>query len=112
MGFHGILCQTRVPSLPPFVLRSFCTAMGASTSLSSGYHPESNGLVERTNQCLENALRCVAASMGKLLAWVEYAHNSLVSSASGVSPFMATLGYQPPLFDHQEREVAVPSVQA
>ncbi|XP_034413688.1 trace amine-associated receptor 1-like [Cyclopterus lumpus] len=34
------------------------------------------------------------------------------SSATGMSPFMASLGYQPPLFPDQEEEVAVPSVQA
>lgn len=28
----------------------------------------------------------------------------------GLSPFMASLGYQLPLFDHQEKEVVVPSV--
>ncbi|KAK7912561.1 hypothetical protein WMY93_012772 [Mugilogobius chulae] len=34
------------------------------------------------------------------------------SSATGFSPFMACMGFQPPLFPSQEQEVAVPSVQA
>ncbi|XP_056130605.1 uncharacterized protein LOC130107851 [Lampris incognitus] len=34
------------------------------------------------------------------------------SSATGLSPFECSLGYQPPLFPHQELEVAVPSTRA
>lgn len=30
------------------------------------------------------------------LPWVEYTTNSLVSAASRMSPFLASLGYQPP----------------
>ncbi|XP_034383140.1 uncharacterized protein LOC117727148 [Cyclopterus lumpus] len=45
------------------------------------------------------------------LSWIEYAHNSLTSSATGHSPFEVSLGYQPPLFPAQEVETAVPSVQ-
>uniref|UniRef100_A0A674MFK3 Gypsy retrotransposon integrase-like protein 1 n=1 Tax=Takifugu rubripes TaxID=31033 RepID=A0A674MFK3_TAKRU len=54
----------------------------------------------------------LGASWSTYLPWVEYAHNSLVSASTGLSPFMASLGYQPPLFKGQEEEVAVPSVQA
>lgn len=36
---------------------------------------------------------------------------SLVSSATGISPFMASTRYQPPLFPAQEEAVTVPSVQ-
>lgn len=36
-------------------------AVGATVSLSSGYHPQSNGQTECTNQTLETALRCVTA---------------------------------------------------
>ena len=42
---------------------------------------------------------------------MEYSHNSLTSSATGLSPFEASLGYQPPLFPEEESELAVPSVQ-
>ncbi|KAI3364494.1 hypothetical protein L3Q82_011280 [Scortum barcoo] len=77
--------------------------------------PQFISQTERTNQDLESALRCVTAGNQSTwctyLPWVELAHNSLVSSATGVSPFEASLGYQPPLFPRQEQELAVPSIQ-
>ena len=52
------------------------------------------------------------ASWSQHLSWVEYSLNMMVSSATGLSPFQCSLGYQPPLFPSQETEVAVPSVRA
>ncbi len=52
------------------------------------------------------------ASWCDQLSWAEYAHNTLPSTATGLSPFHACLGYQPPLFTSQETESSVPSVQA
>ena len=116
---HGIpqdIVSDRGPQFTSQVWKAFCKALGTSSSLSSGYHPQTNGQTELTNQDLETALRCVTArhpsSWVSQLPWVEYAHNSLTSAATGMSPFMASLGYQPPLFPIQEEEVAVPSVQA
>ncbi|KAM3850576.1 A disintegrin and metalloproteinase with thrombospondin motifs 14-like [Diretmus argenteus] len=115
---HGIpsdIVSDRGPQFISQVWRAFCKAMGATVSLSSGHHPQTNGQAERTNQDLEATLRCVAeadpTSWSTQLAWVEYAHNTLVSSATGMSPFNASLGYQPPLFPAQEVQLAVPSVQ-
>ena len=71
--------------------------------------------MEHANQDLESALRCVAASnpssWSSQLVWIEYAHNTLSSSATGLSPFESSVGYQPPLFPALEEEIAVPSVQ-
>lgn len=115
---HGIpsdLVSDRGPQFTSRVWKAFARALGASVSLTSGYHPQSNGQAERANQFLESTLRCVTAANPSTwsthLPWVEYAHNSLTSSATGLSPFEASLGYQPPLFPVQEREIAVPSVQ-
>ena len=116
---HGIpqdIVSDRGPQFTSQVWKAFCRALGTTSSLTSGYHPQSNGQTERANQSLESSLRCVASrlpsSWATHLPWVEYAHNSLISSATGFSPFMINTGYQPPLFPSQESDAAVPSVHA
>ncbi|KAI2655590.1 Transposon Tf2-6 polyprotein [Labeo rohita] len=86
---HGIpldIVSDRGPQFTSQVWKAFCHALGATVSLSSGFHPQSNGQAERVNQELEAALRCVAmnnpSSWSSHLTWIEYAHNSLSSSAT------------------------------
>lgn len=94
---------------------AFCRLIGATASLSSGFHPESNGQTERINQDLETTLRCMAASnptsWATYIIWAEYAHNTLQSSATGLSPFECQFGYTPPLFPEEQAQVGVPSAQ-
>ena len=52
------------------------------------------------------------STWSKHLVWVEYAHNSSPTSATGLSPFHCALGNQPPLFPDDEMEVSVPSAHA
>ncbi|XP_061554247.1 uncharacterized protein LOC133413642 isoform X3 [Phycodurus eques] len=115
---HGIpidIVSDRGPQFSSQVWKEFCKAVAAAASLSSGYHSQTNGQTERANQSLESALRCFAArnpsSWSSFVPWIEYAHNSLTSSAIGMSPFMACYGFQPPLFKIQEQAVAVPFIQ-
>ena len=116
---HGLpvdVVSDRGPQFSSVFWREFCSLMGATASLSSGFHPQSNGQTERINQEMETALRCMASqnpsSWALQLPWVEYAHNTLTSSATGLSPFQCAYGYQPPLFPALERESVCPSVQA
>ena len=116
---HGIpqdIVSDRGPQFTSKVWQAFCQGIGATVSLSSGYHPQTNGQAECANQALEATLRCVTTSKptswSSHLPWVEYSLNSMVSVATGLSPFQCSLGYQPPLFPSQEMEVAVPSVRA
>lgn len=48
----------------------------------------------------------------RLVMGIRYAHNSVRSAATGMTPFECSLGFFPPLFLAQEGEVAVLSVQA
>lgn len=86
--------------------KEFCSLIGATVSLSSGYHPESNGQTEWLIQELETCLRCLVSrnpvSWSKHLTWVEYAHNSLPTAATGLTCHsMSSPGsWLPGLWDH------------
>lgn len=115
---HGIprdVVSDRGPQFTSIFWREFCTLLGATASLSSGYHPHSNGQTERTNQQMETALRCIVtkhpSTWSLQLLWVEYAHNTLTSSSTGLSPFQCAYGFQPPRFPALEKEVTCPSVE-
>ncbi|KAI3376164.1 hypothetical protein L3Q82_016689 [Scortum barcoo] len=96
---HGLpvdVVSDRGPQFTSIFWREFCVLVGASASLSSGFHPQSNGQTERMNQELETALRCMASQ-----------HPSSWSQAAPCA-----YGFQPPLFPDLEEEVSCPSVQA
>uniref|UniRef100_A0A8C7YG30 Integrase catalytic domain-containing protein n=1 Tax=Oryzias sinensis TaxID=183150 RepID=A0A8C7YG30_9TELE len=110
---HGLPQNIVSDCGPQFIAsfwREFCKLLGVKVSLSSGFHPQTNGQVERFNQDLETTLRALCSknpnTWSSHLSWAEYSHNSLVGS-TGFSPFQAAYGYQPPLFPHQEQTAAV-----
>lgn len=115
-GFPRDIVSDRGPQCVSRFWREFCRLIGATASLTSGYHLEANGQTERINQQLETGLRCLVSqnpsTWSKHLVWVEYAHNSLPTSATGFSPFKCAYGYEPPVFADQEPEVSVPSAHA
>ena len=62
---HGLpmdVVSDRGPQFVSAVWRDFCLALGATVSLSSGYHLQSNGQAERANQKMESTLRCMVAT--------------------------------------------------
>ncbi|KAI4888300.1 hypothetical protein NFI96_011993 [Prochilodus magdalenae] len=83
------------------VWRAFMRKLGVSVSLTSGYHPQSNGQCERANQELAKFLRVYChdnqSDWATYLPWAEMAQNSLTSSTTSLTPFQCILGFQPPL---------------
>lgn len=116
---HGLPTDIVSDRGPQFVSRfwkEFCGLLGITVSLSSGFHPQTDGQTERINQEVETKLRMLCehdpSSWSQNLPWVEYALNSLPSNSTGLSPFYTVYGYQPPVLSLQERPIRVPSAHA
>ncbi|KAK3506401.1 hypothetical protein QTP70_016614, partial [Hemibagrus guttatus] len=109
-----IRCQTGGPQFTSRVWRAFCKRLGVTVSLSSGYHPQTNGQTERKIQEVGRFLRTFChshqESWNQFLGWAEYAQNSLRQSTTGLTPFQCVLGYQPPLFPWDGEPSDVPAV--
>jgi hypothetical protein len=77
--------------------KEFYTSIGTKIAFASMYHPESNGAVERVNKIVffSNLLDLVNPRKGK---WIEelpkvvWSHNTIVSRATGFTPFRLLYG--------------------
>uniref|UniRef100_A0A6Q2Y968 Gypsy retrotransposon integrase-like protein 1 n=1 Tax=Esox lucius TaxID=8010 RepID=A0A6Q2Y968_ESOLU len=113
-GIPEDIVSDRGPQFISRVWRAFCDRLGVSVSLSSGYHPETNGQTERLNQDIGKYLRQQCHKQphdwSRFLPWVEYAQNSLIHSSLRLTPFQCVFGYQPPLFPWDTEPGPVPAV--
>ncbi len=112
-GIPEDIVSDRGPQIISWVWRSF-SLLGVTISLSSGYHPQSNGQTERKIQGIGCYLRSFCHShqnsWNRFIAWAEYAQNSLRQPSTDLTPFQCVLGYQPPLFPWSGEPSEVPSV--
>ncbi|KAI2644696.1 Retrotransposon-like protein 1 [Labeo rohita] len=115
--FYGLPDDIVSDCGPQFTSRlwsSFFGLLNVNVSLTSGYHPQTNGQTERVNQELTRFLRTYChnhqTDWSRYLMWAEYAQNSLVKPATGLTPFRCVLGYQPPLFPWSGEPSDLPSV--
>ncbi len=113
-GLPEDIVSDRGPQFTSRVWRGFLRLLGVSVSLSSGYHPQTNGQTERKIQEIGRYLRAYCHehqdSWSQYLPWAEYAQNSLRQETTGLTPFQCVLGYQPPLFPWAEERSEVPAV--
>ncbi|MCF8701880.1 hypothetical protein L3054_10855 [Corynebacterium sp. MC-10] len=76
--------------------RSFQTGLGTQVSLSTAFHPQTDGQAERTIQTLEDMLRaCVIdfrGSWDEHLPLVEFAYNNSYQSSIQMAPYEALYG--------------------
>uniref|UniRef100_A0A9J7WUR7 Gypsy retrotransposon integrase-like protein 1 n=1 Tax=Cyprinus carpio carpio TaxID=630221 RepID=A0A9J7WUR7_CYPCA len=115
-GLPEDIVTDRGPQFTSRVWRELCSKLSINVSLTSGYHPQANGQVERLNQDLTRFLRTYChqnqQEWSRYLVWAEYAQNSLVKPATGLTPFQCVLGFQPPLFPWAGEPSDLPAVDS
>ncbi|GKT22461.1 Transposon Tf2-9 polyprotein [Aduncisulcus paluster] len=80
------------------LVRSICETCGIDHHITTPYHPQSNGLVERKNLDVMKALKAKIMegspkeSWDKLLPFVEHKLNSMTSETTGFSPNVLLFG--------------------
>ncbi len=113
-GLPEDIVLDRGPQFISRVWRGFFCLLGVSVSLSSGYHPQTNGQTEHKIQEIGRYLRAYCHqhldSWSQYLPWAEYAQNSLRQETTGLTPFQCVLGFQPPLFPWTGEPSEVPAV--
>ena len=101
----------RGPQFMSRVWKAFMERLGVSIS---GFHPESNGRVERVNQDVGRFLRSYCqdrpGEWAAFVPWAEMAQNSLRHSSTNLSPFQCILGYQPVLAPWHQGQTNAPAV--
>ncbi|KAK3565923.1 hypothetical protein QTP86_021441 [Hemibagrus guttatus] len=113
-GLHEDIVSDWGSQFTSRVWRAFLKHLGVTVSLSSGYHPQTNGQTERKIQEVGRFLRTFChdhqESWSLFLGWVEYAQNSLRQPTTSLTPFQCVLGYQPPLFPWDGEPSDVPAI--
>ncbi len=108
------IVSDRGPQFISRVWKAFFSLLNVTVSLSSGYHPLTNGQTERKVQEIGRFLRTFCHghqnAWNQFLGWAEYAQNSLRQPSTELTPFQCVLGYQPPLFPWSGEPSEVPSV--
>ncbi|SYW85605.1 uncharacterized protein UHO2_01849 [Ustilago hordei] len=79
--------------------KAFADQMGMKHSLSTAYHPQTHGQMERVNQVVEQYLRMYCNyeqnDWAGLLDTAAFVYNNTIHNSIGVSPFFACYGWNP-----------------
>ena len=81
--------------------RALWRNLGTDLRFSTAFHPQTQGLVERTNQTAEQVLRCLIHQLEEVRQWdlllptVEFILNAYPNRSTGYSPFFLNYGYEP-----------------
>ncbi len=113
-GIPEDIVSDRGPQFISRVWKNFLKLLGVTVSLSSGYHPQTNGQTERKIQEIGCFLRTFCHghqhSWNHFIGWAEYAQNSLRQQSTGLTPFQCMLGFQLPLLPWDGEPSDVPAV--
>ena len=112
---HGIpkkIISDRGPQFAARSMRALYKRLGIDAGLTTAYHPQANGQVERKNQEVEVYLRLFISKQQDdwvdLLPTAEFVINSRLNSATGHTPFELIYGYTPDFTIPAGRPTGIP----
>nr|XP_031857102.1 uncharacterized protein CI109_007532 [Kwoniella shandongensis]KAA5524173.1 hypothetical protein CI109_007532 [Kwoniella shandongensis] len=98
-GLPSSIVSDRGSKFTSRVWDGVCKSLGIKASLSTAWHPQTDGQTERVNQVLEQYLRIFTSykqdNWSSLLSLASFSYNNSVHSAIKMSPFFANYGYDP-----------------
>ncbi|QRV85410.1 Retrotransposable element Tf2 protein [Ceratobasidium sp. AG-Ba] len=112
---HGLPKTTvsdRGPTFNSQFLKALYAKLGINPKFSTAFHPETDGITERTNQWLEGFLRSFCNyRQDDWVRWLpiaEFCHNNQVNSATGKTAFETIYGLHPrwDLIDLEDKVIA------
>ena len=113
-GLPTRIISDRGPQFASKVFQELCKRTGIKSSMSTAYHPQTDGETERVNQEIEVYLRIYCGTHPK--AWadhltdIEFAHNQRVHSTTHQTPFYLMMGYEPRAIPALTEHSPVPSL--
>ena len=94
------IVSDRGPTFVSSFWKTLCSILGISLSFSSGYHAQTNGAADRSNQSIEGLVRIFTShshsDWDSALPLIEFELNTAPKRSLGdISPYMALYGFQP-----------------
>jgi len=98
-GFPGDVVCDRDTTFTGSFFTDLYNYLGIKHSMSTAYHPQTDGQTERINQVIESYLRSYCNyeqnKWSSMLAMAAYAYNNSKHSATKISPFYVNYGFEP-----------------
>ncbi|KAH9133769.1 hypothetical protein AeRB84_020226 [Aphanomyces euteiches] len=95
-GLPSVIISDRDPKFTSQFWQSLMKVMGIKHSMTTADRAQSDGATERQNRTLEDALCCQVSYLGhdwtEHLETIEYAHQGLVQTSTGLTPFEVDTG--------------------
>lgn len=99
-GFPRQIISDRDPVFTSAFWKKLFALSGTTLSMSTSFHPQTDGQSEVVNRGLEQYLRAFTqdkpSSWVKMLGWAEFHYNTSVHSGLKMTPFQALYGRTPP----------------
>jgi Chromo (CHRromatin Organisation MOdifier) domain len=104
-GLPQKIINDRDPHFTSHFAKGLTQGLGVDQNLSKVFHPQTDGLLEWTNQWIEQYLSLITINQNEWSKWLPMAttiHNNCQNSTTGFTPSELLIGWEPPLSVQQQ----------